>query len=99
MPQLRSGGALAVTPGALSRAIAEALEETAWHLAGDVEGTEQLAARLPATPGITDTVAKLRRRSELVGIACAYFKEMADHPETPVVFDRTVYGVPGVTKL
>ena len=83
--------------GVLACAIADALDETARHLACDVEDTELLAASLPPTPGIADAMAKLKKRAELVGIASAYFKEMAEHPETPVVFERTVFGVPGLT--
>lgn len=93
MTQPLSGGVLVSDAGA----IAAALEETARQVYDDLEGTEQLAAYLPPSPGITDTVEKLRRRAELIGIAYAYFKEMAEHPETPVVFERTVYGVPGIT--
>lgn len=91
------GGVLATNAGALTSAIAAALEETARDLAGAAENTEILVAQLPPTPGITDTLAKLKLRAELVGIAHAYFKEMAAHPETPVVFDRAVYGVLGAT--
>lgn len=73
--------------------IAGALEETARETADAVENAEHLTAMLPPTPGITYELRKLKRRAELLGVAHAYFKEMAEHPETPVVFDRMVYGV------
>lgn len=83
-----------VQPGAsggLACAVAAALAETAHELADAVENAELLLVHLPPTPGITDTLRKLRDRAELLGIAHACFKEMAEHPETPVVFERTVY--------
>lgn len=72
--------------------IAEALAETAQHLAEDLEGMELLAAKLPPTPGIVDTIDRLKLRAERVGIAHAYFKELAERPQTPVEITQTIFG-------
>lgn len=84
MAQPLRGGALSAVPDGLAGQIAAALEVTARILAADVEGCEQLVATLPSTPGVAHSFNELKRRAELLGIAHAYFREMADHPETPV---------------
>lgn len=68
--------------------VACALELTAGEIAADLDGVEQLVAKLPASPGIQDTLHKLRRRGELVAMAAVYFREIELRPETPVEFPR-----------
>jgi hypothetical protein len=87
MVQPLRGGALSAVPHELAGQIAAALETTAGVLAADVEGCEQLVASLPPTPGISHSFNELKRRAELIAIAHAYFREMAEHKETPVDID------------
>ena len=85
--------------GTLGVAPAEAaavLLQIADKLAADVEGMEHLAAALPASPGVSDTLSKVRRQAVVLGILHAYFKEIQERPETPVEFNRNVFGVPNV---
>lgn len=59
-------------------AIAIALRDVAAGLALDVEHGEELAARLPPTPGVAHSLADLKRRATLAGQAAEYFAAKAN---------------------
>lgn len=66
--------------------IAASLERRAEQAALDVEHCEHLAASLPDCAGIRRDLELMRQDAVSLAVAYAYFKELAERPETPVEF-------------
>ena len=60
-----------------SAEIAVALLEAARHQANIVADTEVLFSAMPMSPGLTDTLRKMRAKAEMLGKAHQLYKKMA----------------------